>query len=63
MDENGAISVQEAETVLAQHNKQKVDAFLKALNDFLSTQEFRLHAVPIIDFEGKIKAEIKATPK
>lgn len=48
---------------IAEYQKQQAEAFTRRLNEFLEKEDFTLVAVPVIDAEGRIRAEIKVVPK
>lgn len=48
---------------IVEYQKRQAEAFLKRLNDFLNGEDFTIVAIPVIDTEGRIRAEIKVIPK
>lgn len=48
---------------IAEYQRQQAQKFLEKLNQFLNDEDFTIIAIPIIDNEGRIRAEIKVVPK
>lgn len=48
---------------IAEYQRKQAEEFLKRLNDFLNSEDFTIVALPFVDSEGRIRAEIKVVPK
>lgn len=48
---------------IAEYQRQQAQKFLEKLNQFLNDEDFTIVAIPVIDNEGRIRAEIKVIPK
>lgn len=48
---------------IAEYQRQQAQKFLEKLNQFLEGEDFTIVALPFIDQEGRIRAEIKVVPK